>query len=163
MIRNEEYEKAYSDAREVLSNRGKKISRPVCGVDGVRHCPVDGFPLTDRELLKEAWGESLADEILVEFAESNSVPGCCQEGNRLWHQYSSSTRLNLSMLIRKEIAASKQDDAQLAPMLLQAAESRRQTRRRVLDHAAMHTTAQGTMPALRSVCLCRIQIPSVNQ
>src|SRR5947199_1011305 len=66
VIKNEEYEKAYSNAREVLYNRGKKISRPVCGAGGVRHCPVDGFLLTDRELLKEAWGESLADEILVE-------------------------------------------------------------------------------------------------
>ena len=160
VIKNEEYEKAYSDAREVLYNRGKKISRPLCGACGVRHCLVDGFPLTDRELLKEAWGESLADEILVELAESNSVPDCCQEGNRLWHEYSSSTRLNLKILIAKELAASKQDDAtiaQLASRLLQAVESRRQSRRCVLDHEAMHATAKCTLPAFRSVCLSVFQ------
>jgi hypothetical protein len=157
MIRNQQYEKAYSDAREVLYNRGKKVSRPVCGAAGVRHCLVDGFPLTDRELLKEAWGESLTDEILVELAESDSVPGCCNEGNRLWHQHSRSTRINLKILIAKEIAASRQDDAtiaQLASRLLQAVDSRRQTRRSLLDHSAMHATGPSVpMHALHSVRL----------
>jgi hypothetical protein len=166
MIKNEEYEKAYSDAREVLYNRGKKISRPLCGAGRVRYCLVDGFPLTDRELLKEAWGESLADEILVELAESHSVPGCCQKGNRLWHQYSRSTRLNLKILIAKELAASRQDDAtiaQLASKLLQAVDSRRQTRRSLLDHAAMHATAQRAYACTPFGPPERIQISGLNQ
>src|SRR5216684_1742049 len=52
VMRNEAYEKAYCDAREVLYNRGKKVGGPQRAVD-VRYCPVDGLPLTDRELLMD--------------------------------------------------------------------------------------------------------------
>jgi hypothetical protein len=128
-MRNQEYEDSYSNAREVLYTRGKKIGGPLRGQDGLRYCPVDGFLLTDRDLLKEAWGESLADEILAELAQSDSLPRCCPEGNRLWEQYSRSTRCNLQILIERQIAASKQDCpalTQLVPLLRQAAESRQQ-------------------------------------
>ena len=47
---NEAYEKAYCDAREALYNRGKNVGGPQRAV-GVRYCPVDGLPLSDRELL----------------------------------------------------------------------------------------------------------------
>ena len=65
----QQYEKAYFDAREVLHFRGKKVARPNLGEDGLRYCPVDGSPLTDRGVFKEAWGETLADEILRERVE----------------------------------------------------------------------------------------------
>lgn len=65
-MKNGEYERAYSEARAVLYRRGKRLEKPTFGDDGVRYCRVDGIPLTDRELLQEAWGESLASEILFE-------------------------------------------------------------------------------------------------
>ena len=65
-MKNGEYEKAYSEARAVLYRRGKRLEKPTLGDDGARYCRVDGLPLTDRELLQEAWGESLANEILYE-------------------------------------------------------------------------------------------------
>lgn len=142
-MRNEEYEKAYWDAREVLYNRGKKIGGPLRVSVGIRYCPVDGLPLTDRDLLIEAWGESLADEITVELAESDSPSACCAEAKRLWRQYSDATRRNLKMLIKQQVMANRQDAAalaQLVPALRQAAECRGQIRRSVLDHAATHTS-----------------------
>src|SRR5260370_6722665 len=119
---NEEYEKAYYDAREILHNRGKKIGCPVFGPDLVRSCAVDGFLLNDLDLLKEAWGENLTQEILMELAESDSLPNCCPEGNRLWQKFSDSSRLNLEILINQQTAANKNDSdavTQLAPMLQQ--------------------------------------------
>ena len=65
VMRKEEYEKAYREAREVLYNRGKQVGAPRPGADSIRHCTVDGLLLNDRDVLKEAWGERLADEILV--------------------------------------------------------------------------------------------------
>jgi hypothetical protein len=141
-MRND-YEKAYCDAREVLYNRGKKIGGPLRVTVGVRYCTVDGLPLTDRDLLIEAWGERLADEIIVELAGPDSPPACCPEANRLWQQYSDVTRRNLKILIQQQVAASKQDSAalaQLAPLLRQAAECRRQIRRSLLDHETRQTS-----------------------
>jgi hypothetical protein len=63
-MKNEAYEQAYNEAREVLHRRGKILERPTFGNDGIRFCRADGLPLTDRELFKEAWGEPLAEEIL---------------------------------------------------------------------------------------------------
>jgi hypothetical protein len=97
-MKNEEYERAYYAAREILHNRGKKIGRPLFGLDLVRTCPVDGLLLNDPDLLKDAWGEGLSHEILMELAEGDSLPNCCPEGNRLWQQYSDSSRLNLEIL-----------------------------------------------------------------
>jgi hypothetical protein len=65
-MKNEAYEQAYYEARAVLHRRGKILDRPAFGSDGIRYCRVDGLPLTDRELLKDAWGEGLAEEILHE-------------------------------------------------------------------------------------------------
>jgi len=65
-MKNDVFEQAYYEARSVLHRRGKIVERPVYGSDGIRYCRVDGRPLTDRELLKDAWGEGLAEEILQE-------------------------------------------------------------------------------------------------
>jgi hypothetical protein len=65
-MKNDAYEHAYNEARAVLHRRGKKVESPTIGSDGIRHCRVNGLPLTDRELFKEAWGERLAEEILHE-------------------------------------------------------------------------------------------------
>ena len=140
-MKNDEYEKVYYDAREILHNRGKKIGNPLFGPDLVRSCAVDGFSLSDLDLLKEAWGERLAQEILRELAESDSLPNCCPEGNRLWQKYSDSVRVNLEILVKQQAAFSKKDSAtmtQLAPALQQAAEVRLHNRRSLLEHAAGH-------------------------
>jgi hypothetical protein len=65
-MKKDAYEHAYSEARAVLHRRGKIVETPTVGSDGIRSCRVNGLPLTDRELFKEAWGERLADEILQE-------------------------------------------------------------------------------------------------
>ena len=65
-MNDDAYEQAYSEARAVLHRRGKILEKPVFGSDGIRYCCVDGLLLTDRELLKDAWGEGLAEEILHE-------------------------------------------------------------------------------------------------
>ena len=65
-MKNDAYEQAYNEARAVLHRRGKIVARPTVGSDGSRFCRVDGLPLTDRELFKDAWGERLAEEILQE-------------------------------------------------------------------------------------------------
>jgi hypothetical protein len=141
-MKNEVYEKVYYDAREILHNRGKKIGCPLFGPDLVRFCAVDGFLLNDLDLLKDAWGERLVHEILMELAEVDSLPNCCPEGNRLWQNYSDSSRLNLEILIKQQTVASKKDSAtvaQLAPTLQQAVEMRLHNRRALLEHAAAHT------------------------
>jgi hypothetical protein len=140
-MNNEEYEKAYYHAREILHNRGKKIGSPAFGLDLVRSCPVDGIPVNDLELLKDAWGERLVREILAELSQSDSLPNCCPEGNRQWQEYSKAGRLNLEILIKLQTAASRNDSAvmtQLAPALQQAAEVRLRHRRSLLEHAAAH-------------------------
>jgi hypothetical protein len=63
---NDAYEQAYTEARAVLHRRGKVVESPTIGSDGIRYCRVNGLPLTDRELFKDAWGERLAEEILRE-------------------------------------------------------------------------------------------------
>jgi len=68
---NDAYEHAYSEARAALHRRGKLVESPTIGSDGIRHCRVNGLPLTDRELFKDAWGERLAEEILH---EQDAVP-----------------------------------------------------------------------------------------
>ena len=65
MKTTEEYEQAYREARAVLHRRGKKIEAPYEGPDGLRYCRVDGRPLSDRELFREAWDDRIADELLA--------------------------------------------------------------------------------------------------
>jgi hypothetical protein len=140
-MKNEEYERAYYAAREILHNRGKRVGCPVFGLDLVRFCPVDGILVNDLDLLRDAWGDRLVREILMELSESDSLPNCCPEGNRLWEEYSDAGRLNLEILIKQQTAASKNDPAtvtQLGPALHQAAEARLRHRRSVLEHAAAH-------------------------
>ena len=140
-MKNEEYERAYYDAREILHNRGKKVGCPIFSLGLVRSCVVDGVFLNDYDLLRDAWGERLAHEILIELAEANSLPNCCSEGNRLWQKYSDSMRLNLAILIKQQTAVIKKDSAtvtQLAPGLHQAAKMRLHDRRSLLEHAAAH-------------------------
>ena len=140
-MKNEAYEKAYCAAREALYNRGKKVGSPVVGPDYIRHCTVDGLSLNDRDVLKEAWDERLADEIFLELADNESLQNCCPEGTLLWLQYVGATRHNLQILIDHQIAARNMDSAtlaELAPMLKQVTKFRRQTRRSQLDHAATH-------------------------
>jgi len=60
------YERAYNEARAVLHRRGKMVGYPTIGAGGVRKCLVDGLLMSDRELLREAWGDCLAAEILLE-------------------------------------------------------------------------------------------------
>jgi len=68
------YEAAYREARKVLHERGKNVGLPVRSVDGLRLCPVGEILLLDYDLIKEAFGESFADEILSERVEIGSVP-----------------------------------------------------------------------------------------
>ena len=126
-----EYETVYNDARAVLHRRGKRVGGPRRNSDGSRQCLVDGFPLTDRDLLKEAWGESMTNEILVELAEGDSHH-CCAEGNLLWRRYLNARRRNLKALFEPGVAL----------MLHQAAECRREARRALLNHAATHHTCR---------------------
>jgi hypothetical protein len=65
-MKNDAFEQAYHEARAVLHRRGKIVERPAFESDGIRYCRVDGLPLTDRELLEDAWGDGLAEEILRE-------------------------------------------------------------------------------------------------
>lgn len=140
-MKNEDYEKAYYDAREILHNRGKKIGSPTVGRDLVRSCVVDGIPVNDLELLTDAWGERLVREILAELAESDSLPDCCPEGNQLWQDYCKVGRRNLEILLQQQAAAGTNDSAtlsQLVPALRQAEEERQRHRRSLLEHAATH-------------------------
>ena len=72
-MNNGEFEKIYREARAVLHRRGKAVGSPTTGHDGLRYCRIDGTPLTDCEVLKEAWGENLADEILRERPDQRAL------------------------------------------------------------------------------------------
>src|SRR5215831_12872449 len=85
----QEFDEVYFEAREVLYRRGTVVGKPAIGDDGVRRCPINGVWLIDRDLLKEAWGERLTDEILADFAE---IPSCCAAFEHLWHAYTLATR-----------------------------------------------------------------------
>src|SRR5258708_17488940 len=102
VMRNEEYEKAYSEAREVLYNRGSQVGVPRLGADSIRHCTVDGLLLNDRGVLKEAWGERLADEIHVALQGSSLAVIRYQQGNLFWLQYTAATRHNLKILVEQQ-------------------------------------------------------------
>ena len=80
-MKNDAYEEAYNEARAVLHRRGKRVESPTSSGDGTRFCRVDGAPLTDRELFKEAWGERLAEEILQEDARLPQRQGVASKTN----------------------------------------------------------------------------------
>src|SRR5580704_10296323 len=132
-----QYEKAYLDARDVLYLRGKKVAKPTFGEDGLRRCPVDGSPLTDRGVFKEAWGDQLADEILRELAESNSLHNCCSECDWIWLQFTDATQRYIETFTQLQ-SANPEDSASLAvlDLLLKDASKRRQSaRQNVRGHA----------------------------
>ena len=141
-MRNDEYEKAYRDAREALYLRGKKIGRLIYGQDGLRHCVVGGLPLSDREVFKEAWSEAIADEIFHDLAERNSAsPQRCRECSELWEEYDLATAGYLEIFTIQRIAADKRDSTALAgvhSLLNEAGEIRRAARKSVRDHWAAH-------------------------
>ena len=47
---DEQYDKAYGDAREALNRRGKKVGRQTLRPDGARYSIIDGCPLTDDQI-----------------------------------------------------------------------------------------------------------------
>ena len=82
----EEYGKAYIEARDVLYRRGKVVGKPQVTATG-RLCPIDGNPLSDLGLFREAWGEALAHELTINtyvsiIAEA-VLPNCC---DKLWKE-----------------------------------------------------------------------------
>jgi hypothetical protein len=136
-----EYEKAYRDARDVLYLRGKKLGKPSYADGGLRYCPVDGFSLTDRDVLKEAWGDALADELLHDLAECDSLPRSCPDCDRLWQDYDDATNRYVNAFRQSHSAASRHDWAALAQLRRlqdQAAESLLNARKSVRDHATVH-------------------------
>jgi hypothetical protein len=109
-------------------------------MDGVRHCPVGGSLLTDRGLFKEAWGDQLADDILSELAESNSLHNCCSECDRIWLQFIDATQRYIEIFTQLQ-SANPEDSASLfvLDLLLKDASKRRQSaRQNVSGHAATH-------------------------
>lgn len=137
----QQYEKAYFDAREVLYFRGKKVAKPTFGGDGLRYCPVDGSPLTDRGVFKEAWGDQLAEEILHELAESDYFDNCCRECDRIWLEFTDATQRYIEIFTQLQRAANRDDSASLAVLdllLKDAAKGRQSARQNVRRHAATH-------------------------
>lgn len=138
---NEEYEKAYREAREALYRRGKEVSGPQRGPDGVRYCRIDGLPLKDCDLLREAWGEKLTYEILSEWTESQAHPLTCQKCERCLSEYRDATRLYVRLFTKNQIVSNRHDSvaiAQLAPALQQAVENSQRARNSVQNHAIAH-------------------------
>src|SRR6185503_12052769 len=79
-MENEQYEKAYRDAREALRRRGRRVERPLSGMDGLRRCRVDGVSLSDHGVFTDAWGSTIADELLAEHGGNGLTTICSSEG-----------------------------------------------------------------------------------
>jgi hypothetical protein len=126
------YQEAYWQAREALYRRDKKVGKPVYRQDGLRYCPVDGSALTDRDVLKEAWGVDLADEILREWAESSSLN--CPDCDRLWWEYLRVAKDYLQILRLQQIQVNVEESVALANV----AKSRHNARQSLRTHVAMH-------------------------
>jgi len=120
-----EYERAYRDALNVLFRRGRQVGRPHKGTDGTRRCQVDRVSMTDLEVLREAWGELLARDIL---RERDALSNACSECDRLWTRYSELLGRYLTAIRNK---LSEDDGGKVQ-------ESRNQARKAVLDHLATH-------------------------
>lgn len=128
----DQQQETYWQAREVIYRRNKKVGKPVYCQDGLRYCPVDGSLLTDRDVLKEAWGAELADEILHEWAEDGSLN--CPECDRLWREYLEVAKDYLEIFRRQQIPMKVEECAALG----MAAKSRHNARQSLRNHAAMH-------------------------
>ena len=74
-MKTTEYELAYREARAVLHRRGKEIETPFADEHGLRCCRVDGRPLGDREIFREAWDDRIADELLASVSRRVSRAG----------------------------------------------------------------------------------------
>jgi hypothetical protein len=120
-----EYERAYRDALNVLFRRGRQVGRPHKSKDGTRRCQVDRVSMTDLEALREAWGEALARDIL---RERDARDNACSECDRLWTRYSELMGRYLTA-IRSKLAEAEGGAVQ---------ETRNQARKEVLDHLATH-------------------------
>lgn len=122
----------YWQAREVIYRRDKKVGKPMYCQDGLRYCPVDGSLLSDRDVLKEAWGEDLADEILREWTESGSLS--CPDCDRLWREYLEVAKDYLQILRWQQVPVNFEESLALA----KAAKSRHNARQSLRKHAIMH-------------------------
>ena len=140
IVTKQEFDEVYFEAREVLYRRGTVVGKPTICKDGVRHCPVNGVSLIDRDLLKEAWGERLTDEILADLAESEAIPVCCVEFERLWHAYTLATRRYLRVFADQQISRDPSEQARLAPILREASQTRSRLRQAVREHSTAHRT-----------------------
>ena len=124
----EEYNRAYFEARDTLYRRGIAVGKPEITANG-RLCMIDGSPLSDLSLFREAWGEPLAEELTSSmrlFTESG-VPGCCDQ---LWMEFLAANR-SLLALIKQH----KEDQFGAA------FEKRRLIRSALLSHAVIHIRA----------------------
>ena len=131
---DEGYERAYRDALAVLYLRGKVIGKSAYSKDGIRCCDIDRTPLTDREILKEAWGEGLANEIIGE--RNGLVAEGCRECERLWERYADMMSRYLA-IIRQEPPRGAGID-QLSRRVMDIRDS---ARKAVLDHIGGHRTS----------------------
>jgi hypothetical protein len=138
IVTKQEFDEVYCEAREALYRRGKLLGKPAICKDGVRRCPVNGVLLIDRDLLKEAWDEPLADEILADLNESETTPVCCVEFERLWHDYILATRRYLRVFAEQQVLLT--EHARLAPILAEASQTRGRLRQAVREHGAAHRT-----------------------
>jgi hypothetical protein len=128
---NERFEKAYKDALGALYLRGKEVGKPACSHDGLRYCQIDHVPLGDREVLIEAWGERLADEIIRE--QHDLVERGCRECDRLWEMYADTLKRYLAIFHQK-----RQENQQDSGLVRRAIDIRNRERKAVLDHTATH-------------------------
>lgn len=127
----EGYEKAYSDALDALYRRGKKVGKQARSHDGLRYRRIDHVPLGDRGILIEAWGESLADEIIRE--QHEFVGRGCRECDRLWERYYDMLKRYLVIFHQK-----RQEKPQDSSLVGRAMDIRNRERKAVLDHTATH-------------------------
>jgi hypothetical protein len=141
MTTTDGYEKAYRDAREALFLRGKKVGGPRYTDDGLRYCPVDGFSYTDRDILRDAWGDSLADEILRGLGQNNAFPRHCAECDRLWESYTEATKRYSAIFRQLHAATVRRDTAAVAELDIvqrQAAQIQLSTRQSIRNHSTSH-------------------------
>jgi hypothetical protein len=150
---HEQYEQAYYKAREVLHLRGKSVGKPTFGDDGIRYCRVDWASLTDRGVFQEAWGDTLANEILRDRAESKSISNGCPECERLWRQFTGATQWYIEVFTNLHAAEVRKDSrtmAELSLLLKDAADRRQGARQPFKNHAATHVQSDR-----RTACIDR--------
>jgi hypothetical protein len=124
----EEYGEAYLEARDVLYRRGKAVGKPKLTTEG-RFCLVDGAPLSDAGLFREAWGDGLANEMTVNMSSipvmaEAAATCCCDE---LLSECLAANRNLLTALKRR-----RYDQIEIAT------QARREALVALLTHAATH-------------------------